>query len=132
MGMGLALKKIWHPYTSWEDYIAGMWRSVSGKDRLRLLRRAVAFTGDAELYGSYMRRVIIEWPTACEHHLTDPNINRKAWIGHAATCMAIGCPEDITRSAWGYLSQQQQDEANDQAARAIAAWERAHEPSKNS
>lgn len=120
------MKKIWHPYTVWEDWLAGMWRPVSGKERARLLKRAVVFTGDAKLYGSYMQRVIREWPLACEHHLTDPNINRKAWVGHAATCLAIQCPEDVTRSAWGYLSKEQQDAANAEAERAIADWESFH------
>lgn len=117
------MNKIWHPYWAWEDYKAGMWRTVSGRDRSKLLRRAINFTGDAKLYGSFMRRVISEWPTACEHHLTDVGSNRKAWIGHAATCMAINCPEDITRSAWGYLSICQQDEANAEADAAIQLWE---------
>lgn len=118
--------KIWHPYTSWEDWKSGMWATVSGAKRTRLLRQAIDFTGNAKLYGSYMRRVIVEWPTACEHHLTDLNINRKAWIGHAATCLAIQCPEDITRAAWGYLTEEQRDAANLEAELAIQAWETSH------
>lgn len=118
-----ALKKIWHPYYAWEAYQAGMWRSVGGKERLAFLRRAIEFTGDAKLYGSFMRRVLVEWPVSCEHHLTDTGMNRKAWIGHSATCLAIGCPEDITRAAWGYLTASQQDEANEEARLAIVAWE---------
>lgn len=121
------MKKIWHPYWNWEDYRNGMWRTVSGSERTRLLRKAIDFTGDAKLYGSFMRRVIREWPIGCEHHLTDVGSNRKAWIGHAATCLAIQCPEDITRSAWGYLSQTQQDEANAEAQVAIEEWEQIHE-----
>lgn len=120
------IKKIWHPYTEWEDYKNGMWRSVTSKERTRFLRKAIDFTGDAKLYGSFMQRVIIEWPVSCEHNLTDVGMNRKAWVGHAATCLAIGCPEDITRSAWGYLSAQQQDDANAEAQAAIDAWELAH------
>jgi hypothetical protein len=56
--------------------------------------------------------------------LTDISQNRRAWIGHAACCMAIKCPEYITRSAWGYLTKEQQDLANAEADRAIAWWER--------
>jgi hypothetical protein len=125
------MKKIWHPYTAWEDWQNGMWRIAKPGTRTRLLRKAIEFTGNAKLYGSFMRRVIHEWPIACEHHLTDQNINRKAWIGHAATCLAIQCPEDITRQAWGYLSKQQQDDANLEAELAIEEWERQHE-AKNS
>ena len=120
------IARVFHPYTDWEDYQAGMWRTVSGSKRQALLRRAIDFTGDAKLYGSFMRRVIVEWPRSCEHHLADTGINRKAWIGHAATCLAIHVPEDITRAAWGYLDQRQQDDANAEAQAAIEAWEQAH------
>lgn len=125
------MNRIYHPYTEWEDWQAGMWRSVSGSEKIELLRKAIEFTGDAELYGSFMRKVLVEWPIACEHNLTDESQNRKAWIGHAATCMAIDCPEDITRSAWYQLTQQQRDDANQQAQNAIDEWVSLHEK-KNS
>lgn len=120
----MGIEKVWHPYWDWEDYGAGMWRSVgSARERSWHLARAIEFTGNAKLYGSFMMRVIREWPIACEHHLTDGSINRRAWIGHAATCLAIQCPEDITRSAWGHLNQKQQDDANAEADDAIRTWE---------
>lgn len=117
------LTKIWHPYYNWEDYKNGMWSTVNGKERKILLKKAFEFTGNAKIYGSFMKKVIVEWPIACEHHLTNTSSNRRAWIGHAACSMALGCPEDITRQAWGYLTTQQQDEANHMAQVAIAEWE---------
>jgi hypothetical protein len=100
-----------------------MWRKASIREEQELLARAIAFTGDAALYGSYMRRVIREWPISCEQNMTDISINRKAWVGHAATCMAINCPEYITRMAWAHLSDEQQRDANKQAQNAIDEWE---------
>ena len=119
------MNKIWHPYTDWECFKHGMWNICESKERTRLLRAAIDFTGNAELYGAWMLRVIKEWHRSCEHHLSDSGSNRRAYIGHAAACMAIKCPEDITRKAWGYLSQGQQDEANFKADQAIEAWEKA-------
>ena len=118
------MKQRYYPYTEWEDYKAGMWRKIPAKDEARFLDEAIRFTGNAEEYGSWMMKVAIEWPISCEHNLTDIDQNRKAWIGHAAACMAINCPEYITRQAWGYLSKSQQDEANAVADIAIAWWER--------
>lgn len=118
--------RIWHPYTSWECWQNGMWATPHAQDRKKLILKAVKFTGDAKLYGSFMRRVIKEWPKSCEQHLSGDTGNKKAWIGHAATCLAIQCTEDVTRAAWGYLSQQQQDEANHQAQLAIEEWESFH------
>jgi hypothetical protein len=115
--------RIFHRYEKWEDYKAGMWRTVDKISAERFLREAIAFTGNAEVYGEWMMRVIVLWPLACEHNLTDDTQNRKAWIGHAACQLAIECPEYITRSAWGYLNKNQQDEANAMADLAIARWE---------
>jgi hypothetical protein len=116
------MKRIYHPYHLWEDWLNGMWRTISGGERKDMLVRAIEFTGNADLYGEFMLKVTVHWPIACEHNLTDLNINQKAWIGHAACCMAIGCPEDITRQAWGSLIEEQQEQANKKAGEAIAYW----------
>jgi len=100
-----------------------MWGTVKDKDVW--LQRAIAFTGDHVLYGSWMRKVTAQWKFSCEHHLTKLYTNRKPWIGHAAVALAIQCPEDIVREAWGHLTQEQQDLANHQAQMAIEEWERA-------
>ena len=105
-----------------------MWGTVS--DRQNMQEMAVTFTGDHILYGSFMFRVINEWAYSCENALTDMNINRKAWIGHAACAMAINCPEDITRAAWGLLDDGQRIRANRQAASAIREWEENYRKSK--
>ena len=102
-----------------------MWGRV--KDRQSYLEKAIEFTGDHELYGSWMRKVVTDWPYSCEHNLTNKTINRQAWIGHAAVALAIQCPEDIVRQAWGFLSEDQRIRANMQADMAIAEWERVHE-----
>lgn len=122
-GRKQAMRRIWHPYTSWEEVPAGMWRRVSGAERQELLQKAICFTGDATLYGAAMLRVLQEWPISCEHNLSDEAQNRRAWIGHAACCLAIGCPEDVTREAWAYLTEDQRDQANRKATEAIVAWE---------
>lgn len=118
------MEQIYHHYSKWEDYNAGMWRKTSKDDERKYLEDAIRFTGDAELYGDWMLKVLDEWPVACEHNLSDAGQNRKAWIGHAACCLAIGCPESITRQAWGFLTEQQQHDANLKASEAINKWER--------
>lgn len=116
------MKKVWHKYTEWEDYKNGMWRTVTQKELNGFMLKAVEFTGNAKLYGENMLRVIKEWPISTEENLTDQSINQKAWVGHAATCLAIDCPEYITRMAWGKLTKRQQEEANAMATNAIYEW----------
>lgn len=121
-------KRVYHPYYKWEEIRFNMWGEVS--DRRYFLKKAIEFTGDHILYGSFMRRVVGEWPISCENALTDYNINRKAWIGHAACALAIQCPEDITRQAWKELNYEQQYLANKEASRAISSWENMYFESK--
>lgn len=77
-----------------------------------------------------MLKVADSWEYSCEHNLTDSGINKQAWIGHAACCLAIGCPEYITRQAWWHLTKQQQDDANKKADEAIRYWEDKHQEVK--
>lgn len=113
--------EIWKPYTDWEEITFNMWGNV--KNRAEWLQKAIDFTGDHNLYGSWMIKVVDLWPNSCEHNLTKIDTNRKAWIGHAAVALAIQCPEDIVRQAWGFLTEQQQTLANQKAQEAIEYWE---------
>lgn len=100
-----------------------MWRKATRIEEEEILPKAIDFTGNAALYGSFMVRVTRQWPFSCEHNLTDVAMNRRAWLGHAACCMAIGCPEYITRRAWWMLTQAQRDAADAEADKAIRSWE---------
>jgi hypothetical protein len=117
------MKRIYHHYEKWEDYLNGMWREVLKDEEEYYLTQAIEFTGNANLYGSWMLKVIEYWPFACEHNLTCTGMNRQAWIGHAAVSLAIDCPEYITRMAWWKLTEQQQIDANKKADEAIELWE---------
>lgn len=111
-----------HPFWKWEEVGQGMWSTCNNKKEM--LEKAIEFTGDHYLYGKYMKKVTEEWIFSCENALTDENINRRAWIGHAACAMALSCPQDITRKAWGYLTDEQRFLANKEADAAIRLWEK--------
>lgn len=115
------MKRVYHPCDTWEEMASNMWGTVI--DRKLFLKRAIEFTSDHKKYGRFMRIVIDKWPISCENHLTNLNINRKAWLGHAAVAYALECPEDITREAWGKLTDEQRFLANKEAARTIQIWE---------
>lgn len=111
------------PFWEWEEYTCGMWRSTTKQEEPELLRLAVLFTGDHSRYGEYMIQAVDQWPISCRQNLSAKGINRQAWIGHAACCIALNCPEHITRKAWHFLTQSQQDLANAEADKAIKYWE---------
>ena len=120
----MRFKRIYHPIWDWEENNYNMWGEC--QDRSAMLKKAIAFTGNHKKYGRFMRRVVNEWKYSCENALTDYSLNRKAWLGHAATALALACPEDITREAWGHLSDEQQLLANREAENSIQQWERNH------
>lgn len=115
------LTRIYHPYWDWEEVEANMWGTVDNREKY--LKKAIEFTGDHKLYGRFMLKVVDDWPLSCEHNLSNKTQNRKAWIGHAACALAMGCPEDIVREAWKYLTEDQQNKANQKALEAIETWE---------
>lgn len=122
------LKRVYRRYSDWEEVQFNMWGEVN--DQQDALDKAIAFTSDHKKYGQYMMRVVNEWPVSCENALTDQNLNRRAWVGHAACALALGIPEDITRKAWGHLTDEQRILANREAARAIRTWEKSHTKNK--
>lgn len=111
--------EVWHPFWKLEEVSHNMWGDALHRKTWREI--AAAFTGNASLYGHWMRRVADEWQHSCEHNLTKPG-DKRAWIGHAAVALAINCPEDIVREAWGDLTDEQREQANKQASQAIDYW----------
>jgi len=111
--------EIWHPYWLLEEVESNMWGVVNHRNTW--LEIAKVFTGNHELYGEWMKKVVANWKYSCEHNLTKAG-DKRPWIGHAAVALAIKCPEDIVREAWGHLTKEQQDAANQQATNAIELW----------
>ena len=114
------MNRIFHHYEACEDSRSVMWQPV--KDRKRTLQKAIRFTRNTDAYGKAMLRVVKEWPKSCEHFLTNPALNKQAWIGHAACALEKELCEEIVREAWSHLSDEEQAAANKKADEAIALW----------
>ena len=56
--------EVWHPWWEWEEIGHNMWGDVTR--RKTWLQIAIAFTGDAELYGDWMMKVVSDWPKSCQ------------------------------------------------------------------
>lgn len=125
----VTLQQVWHPVDRWEEITHNMWGKV--QDRAGYLTQAIDFTGDHNRYGQFMRRVCREWPVSTENAFTDPYLNHRAWLGHAACALAFQCPEDIVRQAWSHLTDEQKLLANQEASRAISAWRRTYIQNRN-
>lgn len=125
------MKRIFHPWTKWEEVTNGMWRIVSAQERDAFAIKAANLMRDIPAFESAMRKASEQWINSSEHNLTDLSQNRKAWLGHAGNCVALDSPEDATRQGWGMLNQEEQDKANAAAERIIKEWEDRQCQSKN-
>ena len=113
------MKQVYKPYWDWECYKNGMWKpSTDGA----LLRKAILFTSDYRQYGEAMREVVLIWENTMLHHLTNPSINKRAFIGHCACSYKRGLPEAIVRKAWSFLSEKEKRLANNEANKAYLLW----------
>lgn len=119
------MKQIYTPWYLWEDYHAGMWRKVSDQDLWT--ERAIIFTGNTELYGFNMQIVVNEWPFAMLNNLSNPSVNKRAFLGHCAACYGANVPESITRSAWRLLTDRQRDDADFIAQKIVNEWRKKYE-----
>ena len=115
------MNRIFHHYSLWEDYHAGMY-DESKDGRAERVLEAVHILGTPDICKQAMEKVIAEWTIATEYNLSNAEINRKAWLGQAACSCYAGIHEDETREAWGIMTEAQRIEANRIAARIIKIW----------
>jgi hypothetical protein len=111
------MRQFWTPYWDWEDWKNKMWVKSEFD-----LHTCVKFTGDTERYGAAMQEVIYKWPNTMLNSLTNPSINKRAFLGHCAASLEINCPEYVTRMAWRELSDQQRELADAVAQKTINEW----------
>ena len=120
------MKRIWIHFQEWEEITAGMWNDKADISNQAMQSKVFDFMNDVEAFKAAMFRVASEWEKSCLHNLTALEQNRLAWIGHAACALILGCPEHITRKAWGTMSQEKQDAGNASATEAVQWWESNH------
>lgn len=113
------------PYWDWEDHDAGMYGAPLDLES-EMLQSAVLLANPRRLLAA-MTRVTVEWPTVTRHHFTNPDENRRAWLGQAACRIQVGSTAAATRAAWGRLADNQRAEANDVAEETIREWEAAND-----
>jgi hypothetical protein len=116
-------ERVSRPYWEWEDHRAGLYRTLTapGED----VRAAELLTDPVRLLDA-MRQAVQTWPMAAEHHLSNPEENRRAWLGWAACMVAVGACARATRYAWPRLTEDERVTANAAADRVVAEWEGAN------
>lgn len=128
----MKVKQVWVPYWEWEDWVNGMWRNITDKyEESKMIEAAIIFTGDYVQYGNAMKEVVHAWPRTMLNSLTNPSINKRAFLGHCAVCYKLGIPEYITRAAWQKLTDEQRAAADKVAQETVDEWRAAYVANSN-
>lgn len=117
------MERIYHTWEKWECYPAGFYENnppgnMKNEEAEMFYRD---FLADIHLFESQMKRVITEWKFSCEHYLTNPKMNRIAWMGQAAVCIYKGIPSKF-RGGYNLLTDEQKIKADEAALKYINIW----------
>ena len=117
------MQRIYHTWDKWECYPAGFYETkppkpMTDKEAEEAYR---AFLADDEAFRGALQRVITEWPSSCEHYLSNENMNRIAWLGQSSMCIARGIPARF-RGGFYRLTEEQQERANATALEYLNKW----------
>lgn len=116
------MKRIYHPFNLWEDFQNGMYEMGEHEG----LEEAKTLLSNPDELKKIMIIVCGEWIYSGEVNLSNRSRNRQAWLGQAACSYNSKTTEEVTRIAWGELTDQQREDANKVADEVIARWEKLH------
>jgi len=116
------MERIFHPYWKWEDYKAGFYDNCSGQLKDDLIQKGIEMFNSKVLTKQNMFYVVDNWKFSCEHNLTNPAMNKIAYIGQSACCVYAGIPSTLTMEIWNMLDSKIQEQANEIAKEAIERW----------
>jgi hypothetical protein len=115
-------KQIFHHFSKWEDYKFGFYNTTCENTEEHIKKSVNLLSNQDEFY-KYAKRMINEWFFSCEQNLTDPSLNKIAYIGQSSCCLANNTPAFVTRLAWSYIDEFDQLSANKTAKKILKEWQ---------
>lgn len=116
------MKQIFHHYDLWEDYKYDFYNNCSGNIKEEKIKKVIELFNSEELTRYYMSYIINNWKYSCEHNLTNPSINKIAYIGQCACAMYARVPNTVTMFAWNLLDEHVRSRANKIAQECLDLW----------
>ncbi len=120
------MKRIYHTWEKWECYPAGFYENQAvllEKDDCE--REYADLLTNEKAFRAALKRVLSEWVNSCEHYLSNESMNRIAWLGQAALCIAKSIPSTF-RGGFHLLTDAQKAKADAIALEALNKWLKAH------
>lgn len=117
------IQRIYHRWENWECYRAGFFNEHPPKGMTfdECQQRYADFLRDLATFKKAAYRIVDEWSNSCEHNLTNPNMNRIAWMGQAAMCIHTGISSKF-RGGFHLLTPEEQRAADQTALDVINYW----------
>lgn len=119
------IKQVFHNHDLWEDYKAGFYGYDFDDYELKH-ELSKDLLGSAEHFKEVALQMIEKWPYACEHNLTDPSVNKIAYIGQASCCFNHGAPSELVKKAWWEIPEKNRNEADNVAREVLNIWKEKH------
>lgn len=121
------MKRIFHTWEKWECYPAGFYEDLppDGMTPREAVKAYSEFLADTPRFSEALSRVLKEWPRSCEHYLSNDNMNRIAWLGQSAMCIATRVPAAF-RGGYNLLSEEEKRMADETALATLNEWLAAH------
>lgn len=115
--------RIYHTYDKWECHKYNFYGTTppDGMTAEDAEKKYYELLSDTKLFSRICGKIVVEWKNSCEHYLTNPNMNRIAWMGQAALAYAHRIPA-CYRGGYNQLSKRQQRDADIVALRFINKW----------
>ena len=121
----MKIEQIYHHFTKWEDYKEGFYNSTC-ENIQEHIDKSIKLLSNKKEFEKNANILIEKWFYSCEHNLTDPSLNKIAYIGQAACCIANNTPAFVTRLAWSYIDEDKQIIANRVAKKILKKWQYSH------
>ena len=121
--MKIMILRIYHRWEEWECYPAGFFgeHPPEGMTEKDCQDKYAEFFRNIPMFKKFAYRVIEEWINSSEHNLSNPNMNRIAWIGQSSVCLAYGISSKY-RGGFHLLTDGEQLKANSAALEIINYW----------
>jgi hypothetical protein len=121
------MKRVFHNYKKWEEVDYNFYASAPVSKMEKYAHLVLSVLANKKECEKQMRRVVKEWPNSCEHNLTNPSLNKIAWLGQSSCALSNKVPQDATMKIWSLLSDEEKTTANAIAKKIIKEWESKNE-----
>jgi hypothetical protein len=110
--------RFFYNYKIWECPKSNFYKGIAKNDETK----ALGIMKDYNKWGFYMKKLLDRWPVSCNQFLSDPTINKKAWIGQASMACFFKVSAATTKKCWFMLNKKEQNKANNEAGKVLNKW----------